>query len=145
MSALEQEVLVDSRSIDELAATREIQELTVTVTTDALGTLCARTTPEFFKVDYDKLCELHFTLVNELTSDIAGDVSFEDPPVAFYTTAPAITMVSSDRQTATVLWGNLDPAFAGRSYDYRVRVRVGNKTISHDPTVENDPPPPTTP
>lgn len=145
MSALEQEVGIETHNIDELVATRHIQELTVTVTRDAQGELSARTSPEYFKVEYDRFCEMHFKLVNGLTDDIAHDIGFEDPPVAFYTTAPAIMLVASDRQTATVLWGNLDPAYASRSYDYRVRVRVGDRTISHDPTVENDPPPIPTP
>jgi hypothetical protein len=145
MNALEEEVAVDNQNIDELVAQRVIQRLTVTVTTDAQGELCARTTPEFIKVAYDKFCEMQFTLVNELTSEIANDIAFEDPPVSFYTTVPAITLVSSDRQHAKVLWGNLDRAYASRSYDYRVRVRVGDRTISHDPTVENDPPPIPTP
>lgn len=120
---------------------RQYQMVTVNVEKDATtGRPIAYSTPSYLSVPVKTLCQITFQVINN------GDfkeVRFLLPPLTFATPAPAFAIALSDEgRVCTILWSNLDPAHNTSSFDYRLRLLVDGQTVVHDPTVQNDPPPP---
>ena len=143
MSALQQGEFEVVTSVDQYVAEREFKTVNLTVT-GADGHYVVSVDQSLLRVAFQKLCEVTFVID---VASVAGAV-FQDPPLSFFdNNTPAMTMPLNPQSPtqAKMLWANIDPAFEGRSFDYRLRLKVGDVSVIHDPTVQNDPPPVPTP
>ena len=98
------------------------------------------TTPTFVPLPYGDHGTF-YELIFEFAAGVTG-ATFQNPAVSFFDpNAPAILLPPYNSTIAKVLWANVDPLNSSRSFDYRVRALVNGQAATHDPTVQNDPPP----
>lgn len=118
------------------------QEITITFTKDPVGGFwSANAEPAEIQLPFNNIATILWTLI----SPEGATAQFDAPPITFpadQSLAPMQIMDMPNPQQAIAMWTNTTPVAAGVTYRYFIHALVDNVPVTHDPTVQNDPPPP---
>lgn len=119
------------------------QEVTITFTQDPGGeTWSAHADPPSIQLPFNDIATIMWTLV---PPEVGAEVSFDSPPIVFppnQQLAPMQIMSQPNPQQTVAMWSNISVAASNFTYSYFIRALVNGESVTHDPTVQNDPPPP---
>jgi hypothetical protein len=119
------------------------QEITITFKLDPGGeTYSAKADPPEVELPFNDIATILWTLV---PPEVGGDVSFDSSPITFppnQQPAPITILSQPNAQQIVATWSNITVADSNFTYSYFINAVVNGTQVTHDPKVQNDPPPP---
>jgi hypothetical protein len=104
----------------------------------------AQATPSAINLAFGDVASILWTLIPPQVEGREATVSFDSPPLSFppdQALAPMQIMSLPNSRQAVAMWSNINSVTKG-TYKYFIHALVDGHQVKHDPTVQNDPPPP---